>query len=280
MNRGEMSTEGEIIPPPLADVHRTFEVRARDDTPVITYMVPCLNEEGHVLGTLDSIVRACAHHEISFEIFVFDDASMDSTREKVKTFQSTYPKFPVALVCNPERQGVAANFVVGAILGRGRYYRMVNGDNVETLQTHMSIYAELGNADIIVPAYYKILNRKPMRTVISKIYTVIVNFISGMNFVYYNGCPVYLREDVAYRNVETGGLGFSAEILTKLVFMGRCYKEVPLVGNDQEGSTAMTWNNFFSVGASLLRIALRRIKGTRHIPREPVPIFWSAPYRE
>jgi len=244
----------------LSDAHATFDQKIDEPTIKISFVVPCLNEEEHILAVLKTLIIASKECKLSYEIIVVDDNSADKSVSIIRSFTEKFPKFPIRLVENKTRKGVASNFFYASEIGRGKYFRMVNGDNVEPFTTHKAIYRAIGKADLLVPDYHTILNRKVIRSVISKSYTFLVNLASGLTLNYYNGCPVYLREDIFRYSVKTKGLGFSAEMVTKLILSGRTYHRIPLVGYDQEGSTALTLNNFFSVGVSLTRIFYRRIR--------------------
>jgi hypothetical protein len=166
----------------------------------------------------------------------------------------------VRLFVNPVNRGVARNFVEGAFSGRGHYYRLVCGDDIEPLETHLDLLKRRGEADIIVP-YFTTIDRRPLhRHVLSRLYTVLVNLASGRSLRYYNGCPIYRRYDVLRYHVEATGFGYQAEFLTRLLAEGRSYVEVPLSAIDREGSGALTLRNFLSVMHSLLKIALRRLR--------------------
>lgn len=243
----------------LQNVHSSFSSRENKRNIQVTFMVPCLNEEDHILSVLKTLIVTMKECDLSYEIIVIDDNSADGTIKKIHYFKKRYPNFPIKVVRNTERRGVASNFFHGSKIGRGLYYRMVNGDNVEPFKTHLKIYKAIGSAELLIPDYHTILNRKLFRSIISKCFTMLVNKASGLHLDYYNGCPVYLREDICNHSVKTSGLGFSAEMITKLIMLGRSYHRIPLVGYDQEGSTALTVKNFVSVGYSLINIIRRRL---------------------
>jgi hypothetical protein len=87
-----------------------------------------------------------------------------------------------------------------------------------------------------------------------------VNRASGYHLRYYNGCPIYRRYDVMRFHLETTGFGYQAEFLTRLLHEGKSYVEIPLVSIDREGSGSLNFRNFVSVGHSLLKIGLRRMR--------------------
>jgi len=94
---------------------------------------------------------------------------------------------------------------------------------------------------------------------LSRIYTWLVNFLSGNSIRYYNGFAVFRRWQVMRFSVEATGFGFQAELLTRLIAEGASYKELILPATDQPGSKALRLRNFVSVAHSLFRIAARRL---------------------
>jgi glycosyltransferase involved in cell wall biosynthesis len=204
--------------------------------------------------------RTMAEVGCSYEILVFDDGSSDNTSGVVTAFQAADPLAPVRLFRNKVNRGLAFNFVEGAFHGRGRFYRVAAGDNVEAANIIEEIIRARGTADIIVPNFVEIRNRPVWRKAISKLYTCLVNLASGYRLAYYNGNPLYRRAHVLRYHVECSGFGYQAEFLTRLIYEGASFRELPLIAYDREGSTAINVKNLLSVGHSLMTIALRRLR--------------------
>ncbi len=236
------------------------ERQAAEPAPEVTIFIPCLNEEKHITGAIETAIAGCRSVGCRFEILVFDDGSTDGTSAAVAAYQVLHPEAAITLIRNERNRGVARNFVDGAFRGRGTYYRLVCGDDVEPQATQEAILRQRGTADIIIPYFTEIRNRPFYRTVISWLYTRLVNLASGYRLHYYNGGPLYRREDVLRYHVETTGFGYQAEFLTRLIYENRTYKELPLIAYDREGSASLNVKNLISVGHSLLTIALRRLR--------------------
>jgi glycosyltransferase involved in cell wall biosynthesis len=226
----------------------------------ISFFIPCYNEESNVIGAIEKLVHASNELGLSYEILVFDDCSRDRTVGTVEAYQAAHPLVPIRLFVNDVNRGVARNFFEGAFRARGRYYRLVCGDDVEPLESHEQLLRHLREADIIVPHFTSIKGRPFHRHVISRLYTWLVNCASGNRLRYYNGCPIYRRVDVLRFHVETTGFGYQAEFLTRLIHENRSILEVPLVSIDREGSGSVNFRNGLSVAHSLLKIALRRLR--------------------
>lgn len=226
----------------------------------VSFFVPCLNEEKHVIGTVEKLINVCSGLGLSYEILVFDDGSTDSTAAKVQAFQTEHPDACVRLFINKTNQGLARNFVEGAFQGRGEYYRLVCGDDVEPEDTLHKILERAGGADIIIPYHTHVEGRSLWRSLVSRTYTNLVNLASGRKLHYYNGLPLYRRRDVMRFHVEATGLGYQAEFLLRLLQENRSFIQLPLTASDREGSAALNMRNFISVGYSLFKILMRRIR--------------------
>lgn len=140
--------------------------------------------------------------------------------------------------------GVARNFFEGAFQGEGEYYRLICGDDIEPLETHLKVRERKGDAAIVVPYSTRIEGRPAHRHVISRLYTALVNAASGYPLRYYDGCPLYRRADVVRFHVEATGFGYQAEFLTRLLHEGRSYVELALSSIDRQGSGALSLRNF------------------------------------
>lgn len=226
----------------------------------VSFFVPCYNEEDNVLGAIATIMEVTRVLDLSYEILVFDDCSKDATVEVVRTYQKQHPDVPVRLFVNAVNRGVARNFVEGAFHGKGRYYRLVCGDDVEPVESLKAVFERAGQADIVIPYHTNVIGRSFHRGLISRLYTHLVNLASGRRLNYYNGLPLYLRRDVMRFHVEATGLGYQAEFLLRLLQEGRSYVEVPLVASDRGASTALNLRNFVSVGYSIFKITAKRLR--------------------
>jgi glycosyltransferase involved in cell wall biosynthesis len=230
------------------------------DSVDISIFIPCYDEENNVIGAVEKIVAAVKNHDFTYEILVFDDHSADRTVEIVERYMRGHPDLPIRLFVNEVNRGVSRNFVEGAFYAKGRYYRLVCGDDVEPVETHEALFSRIGEADIIIPYFTHIGGRSAFRHIISGTFTRLVNFASGFKLLYYNGCPIYKRWDVLRFHVEATGMGYQAEFLTRLLHERRSFVEVPLKAIDREGSISLKPRNFVSVSHSLLKIALRRMR--------------------
>ena len=233
--------------------------------PLITLFVACYNEAGNIEGTLDVIRAACAEAGVTYEVVIIDDASTDGSPEIIRRHLATHPEMPAQLHVNEKNMGFGENFGEAAFIGTGAYYRVVCGDNVEPVETLVKVFREIGKADIILSYRPLDVEGKALsRRILSKVYTLIVNSISGYRLHYYNGLPIFKRRDVMRWNPNSHGFGYQADLVTRLLDKGATYLEVPVIGHERKTgeAKAIRLHNFCSVAHSLLNILIRRVSRT------------------
>jgi glycosyltransferase involved in cell wall biosynthesis len=241
-----------------------------DPAPIdLTILVSCFNEALYVIATLDSVRAAACETGLDFEIIVIDDGSSDNSRDLVRDYIARHPNERILLRANRVNKGLAQNYVDGAFLGVGKYYRLVCGDNAEPRETIATVLKCIGKADIIVPYYVSNEGRGLRRKLISKLYTGLINLITGNRLHYYNGLAVHLRHNVMRWHPNTQGFGFQAEILCMLIDLGFTVHQVPVAMVEQRRgqSNALTLRNMLSVAHTVSEIFIRRISHSLHSRR-------------
>ena len=229
----------------------------------LTIVVPCLNEEQHIVPTLEIIASARRELPLSYEVLVMDDGSTDGTSAVVERFLGAHPDLPMRLIRHPVNRGLTRTYIDGAFLGRGKYYRQVCGDNVEPTETLIACFRELGKADMIIPYRDALPGKSAFRQWISDLYTFLVNALSGYKIRYYNGLATHLRYNVMRWGPYSFGFGFQAELITRLLDEGASYIEIKVAGTHTEksrGNSALNFKNFFSVAHTLLEIWIHRVR--------------------
>jgi hypothetical protein len=153
-------------------------------------------------------------------------------------------------------------------MGRGKYYRMICGDNVEPKETLVEVFKHLGAADMVL-FYHDVEGKALSRRILSRCYTWLVNLITGYHVQYYNGMPLHQRYNVMRWHTNYHGFGFQADMIARLLDQGFNYIEVPLKGNERKTGTshALTLRNFFSVTHTLLDLSIRRVARWRRTAR-------------
>ena len=227
----------------------------------LTIFVSCYNEEIYIEETLTTITKAMSIVQKTYEIIVVDDGSKDKSVSLVQKFIADHPDVNLILRVNKKNKGLAQNFVDCAFIGRGKYYRLICGDNAEPIETIVSVLKLMGEADMIIPYYVSAEGKSLYRRSVSKLYTTLINIISGNRMHYYNGLQVHLRHNVMRWHPNTRGFGFQAGLVCLLLEIGFTYKEVPCITIEQRGGggNAITLKNLRSVMHTMVSILMRRL---------------------
>jgi glycosyltransferase involved in cell wall biosynthesis len=232
----------------------------------ITLFVSCYNERDFITATLETVRRAMTGLGLTYDIVVIDDASRDGSPELIRQYIAEHPACNIVFRQNAVNKGWAQNYVDSTFIGRGRYHRAICGDNSEMEATIRTVLRPLGEADIIIPYYVEVRDKRLFRHVVSSTYTFLVNLLSGNSLRYYNGLPVHRRYNVMRWHPDTRGFGFQSDILCLLLGQGATYNEVALSAVEQRpgASNALNWKNLLSVAHTLSDILLRRISNRIH----------------
>ena len=228
----------------------------------LTVFVSCYNESAFITNTLNTLRAALGELGLSsYEVVIIDDCSTDNSVDVIKAYIAAHPEERILLRSNAVNLGWAQNYLDAAFLGRGKYYRVICGDNSEPKETMMAVFGSIGEADILIPYYATAENRSAFRLLVSGVYTWLVNMLSGFRLHYYNGLPLHIRYNVLRWHSNTRGFGFQADILCLLLEQGFSYKEIPARSVERKSgkSTAITFRNLLSVMHTLFDIFVRRV---------------------
>ena len=223
-------------------------------------MVPCYNEENNVVDAMESIQKAAQTYRLDYEILVVDDASADKTAQIVRQYQSQHPELPIVLHVNGQNRGLGYNYFNGIHLTGSEYYICAPGDNTAPPAALCNILEKLGQADMVIPYVENPEVRSWMRRFISRVFTALINCLSGRKIRYYNGPVLHKRENLLKCKNIGSGFGYQAEIICQLLKMGCTYVEVPFATLERisGGSSAFRFWDWISVSQSLLRVAKLR----------------------
>lgn len=259
-----------VMTPAAARLHTPESVAApaRESPIELTIFVSCYNEEPYITKTLKTVRAALAEAgRLHCEIIVIDDCSTDRSADLVADYIGAHPDERILLRRNKRNQGLAQNYFDAAFIGKGKYYRLICGDDAEPMDTMVAVFREIGQADMLIPYYVSSEGKSLSRRALSNTYSMLVNFISGFRLHYYNGLAVHLRYNVMRWHPNTRGFGFQADIICMLLDQGFTFKEIPVrtIERKKGDSKALTFKNMLSVFHTLVDIVIRRI--SNHVYR-------------
>jgi glycosyltransferase involved in cell wall biosynthesis len=264
MNSARQYTAGVVMTPAAAELHTPESViaPARESAIELTIFISCYNEAPYIVKTIETVRAALAEAgRLQYEIVVIDDCSTDRSADLVEEYIRSHPNERILLRRNRRNQGLAQNYFDAAFIGKGKYYRLICGDDAEPVDTMVAVFREIGQADMLIPYYVSSEGKSLSRRMISNTYSWLVNLISGFRLHYYNGLAVHLRYNVMRWHPNTRGFGFQADIICMLLDQGYGFKEIPVrtIERKKGDSKALTFKNMLSVFHTLVDIIVRRI---------------------
>jgi glycosyltransferase involved in cell wall biosynthesis len=230
--------------------------RAGVPGPSLSIIIPAYNESENILATLENVTRALETLPLRHEILVIDDGSRDQTAAIVEAAAARWPA--VRLLKNERNMGFGWSYRRGVETAALSHIVMVHGDNAWGWATLADLFSRTGEADIIVGYTRDMLqSRTWTRTIVSKIFTLLVNLITWRGLTYYNGLQVHQAPVLKRLTIESRGYGFQAEVLVKALRATTTFIEVPmdLIERQKGESKAFRWRNFVDVYKTLALLA-------------------------
>ena len=234
----------------------------------ISFIVPALNEEKVVETVIEQLLDQVRGWFADFELILVDDGSTDATGTIMDRLAQRYER--VRVIHNGANLGFGASFQAGLKQARFDYVMLLCGDGGLPAKSLPPIFEKIGSADIVVPWMVNLRQIKtPLRYFLSRAYTMLLNSLSGLKLKYYNGLPVHRRENLEKIAITSGGFGFQAEVLVKLIRSGSSFVEVGVHGAEKTNrSSALRMRNWISVARTFHHL-VREIRGSPRPSRAP-----------
>ena len=221
------------------------------DLKPITFLVPALNEEGKIEGTVTTITTAINHFSCDYEILLVNDGSTDATPQIMDRLARENQR--VRVIHNEKNLGLGGAYKRGVQHAQKEYVMWISGDNAETMENIVNIISHVGQADIIIPVLKACKMRPLLRRMTSRLFTMTVNFLFSLKVNYYNGSVIHRTALVKKIEIHTNSFAYQAEALVKLLRQGYSYVEVPYSSATYDGlfSYAMRPKNLAAVFKAL-----------------------------
>jgi NAD(P)-dependent dehydrogenase (short-subunit alcohol dehydrogenase family) len=220
----------------------------------ITVLVPALDEEKTLAPTVKRLVEALTITIEDFEIIIIDDGSTDRTRA-VAEHLAAENSF-VRVIANPRTMGLGYSYTRGYEEATKEFFVYIPADNTWPYRSFVELFGQLGRADIVTSYALNPEVRPFGRRAISRLYTIVLNFLFRRALRYFNGLTIYPVDFLRRRPLTTFGFGFQAEVLLKAIYSGLSYIEVglPIDERSAGGSKAVNLRNIVSVAVTVMRL--------------------------
>lgn len=213
----------------------------------MTFLVTALNEEPHIVPTVETIVAAAEQLGCDYEILLVNDGSSDGTPRIIDELAAADSR--VRAVHNSHNLGLGGAYKRAIQFATKEHVMWVCGDNSETIDHIVNIASHVGKADIVLPVLKAGRRRPLLRRVPSRIFTTLVNLLFGLRVGYYNGTVIHRTALITKVPIRTNSFAYQAEALVKMLRAGCTYVEVPYSSRTYDGvfSNAMKPKNLMAV---------------------------------
>ncbi len=200
-------------------------------------IIPCLNEEPHLYGNVEAIMRIMAATRFSYELILIDEVSEDATRETIARLADMARErgVPCRTVFHERRMGRGATVREGLRLAQGRMAGFLDVDLeiAESYIPHLLSLLDRGEADMaMVRRCYKISLRPQalLRVVLSRGYAAMVEKTLGIPPLdSETGYKFFLMSSMrpVLEECEHDGWFWDTEITALSMMRGRRVVEIP-----------------------------------------------------
>lgn len=219
-----------------------------------SFLIPLFNEEENIAGTIATIDQAATVLS-SYEIIVVDDASHDNSLNIVTKLSEG--RNDLFVKRHEKNKGFARSYKTALESAQGESCQYIPSDNVIQVNDLIKILQAKLQAEVVFQYCLNPLERKPLRSFISRGYTQILNRIHKQNLSYYNGLNIYPRDFLLKQQFENDSFAFQAELAIAAT-KNLSYTQVGIRCQFKDDtSSAMAFTNVLKVITFLLQ-QLRR----------------------
>lgn len=223
----------------------------------VAAIVPALNEGEAVDKTVQRLVEVFRELDFEHEIVVVDDGSADGTSERIRPLIDENAR--IKLIRHEANKGLAASFYDGVLATDMHYCIKVHGDFSDPKESLIAVLKRCGEADMVIPFSINMEERTLFRRAVSRLYTWLVNLITGYRVQYYNGTVLHRTETLRALPAFDSSFAFQAEAILRQLDHGATFTEVGTVCDfsREAGSYAFRLKNIVGVSSFLLRLLIR-----------------------
>lgn len=210
---------------------------AEGDRPLVSVVMPCLNEEEAIGPCIEKIRRTFAQAGIDGEIVVCDNGSTDRSVEIAERLG--------ARVVHQPRRGYGNAYLKGFACARGRYLVMGDADDtydftmipqfvaaLESGHAFVTGSRYLGGGDAHITALHRYFGNPAL--------TRILNLLFGTRYTdVYCGFRAFSRETYESIRPVSPGMEFNLELAINAGLAGLQVKEIPIVLAPRKGESKL-----------------------------------------
>jgi glycosyltransferase involved in cell wall biosynthesis len=245
----------------------------------LTIVVPAFNEERKLPATVREALAEAARGLDAYEVIVVNDGSSDRTGEVADGLARE--SAAVRVVHQPVNRGVGAAYYAALRLARHEYITLVPGDNAFHHSGLRTLFAAVGQADLVISYRQNMQARTPLRRFLSRCCNRAMRLLTGCAIRDAHSMFVFPTAE-ARRLPVTDGYTYHMRALAALLRRVGSYVEVPVTLNPKPDASSgvMRMRTLLALGGTLSWLYLCRFTVGllhRHRPVRREPPLSSGP---
>jgi len=193
----------------------------------ISLVILCLNEETGLKSTYDSYKKQFVELNIDHEIIIVNDGSTDKTAQIAESIEQNDKK--VIALTNDHTMGMGYGYKRGLTKASKEYYMFAGGYGALSEQDIKRLIDRAQENDLVLAYIEHQRMRQPLRRVLSKCFTFLMNTLTGLELRYYNAMVIARTSPLKQLYVRSNSYMYCAEFVAKLIKIQKCrYCEVPV----------------------------------------------------
>jgi dolichyl-phosphate beta-glucosyltransferase len=234
--------------------------------PRVSIIIPAYNEEGRIVGTLESV---CAHMDERgepYEILVVDDGSGDATCDVVEKTSADLKRSQIRLVKNPRNLGKGGAVKNGVSRAQGEFVVFLDADNSsEISDIDKLIHATSRGYDVAVgsralPGSVIPVRQPWTRQISGKVFRFLCGLMLGIRIRDTQcGFKCFRRKaaEKLFGLLTISGFCFDVELIYIALKLGMRVAEVPITWRDNPDTRVRFFKHSLMMFLDLLDIQLR-----------------------
>lgn len=219
----------------------------------LSLIMPAYNEEATIEFSVRSAINKLEKYGFDYEVFIFNDASVDKTGMIAEALAREYPK--IRVFHNPRNMNLGFNFAQGIDMASKKYTGLLPCHGQTAIKSFDNLLPALLKADVVVTYISNPEVRPLVRNIISRINVWLVNRCFNLNLKYYH-LNFYRTELLKKIPTSTESYALMVELLVYAVKSGATYIEVPFFLKKREfgKSKALRLKNILNILKTYARL--------------------------
>ncbi|MBI4861892.1 MAG: glycosyltransferase family 2 protein [Candidatus Riflebacteria bacterium] len=201
----------------------------------VSVVMPCFNEEGNVLHTIDRTLEALGRLAPEFELLVVNDGSTDRTAALVREHRGGDAR--VRLLEHDRNRGQGAAIATGLAGSRCDLIFTLCADGQFDPEEYELFLQEVDRGDVLLG--YRVSRAEPFRRrMVSRCYRWLIRGLFGLSVRDAGWIKMFRREHLSRLRFESTGFFWETEVLVLARDAGLSIHEVPVHSYPRESGEA------------------------------------------